>query len=84
MKTTIDIANPLFFQAKNWAHEKKMTMREVFELALRLFFNPVKKTKPFKLKKYHFKGTGLVPDLAGKDWADIKNMIRDRGFDDRY
>ncbi len=76
MKTTVDIADPLFRQLRQWATQHGMTMREVLETALRRFLGERgTAARRFRLRRHPFKGKGLVPDLAPGDWAPIRRRI---------
>ncbi len=76
MKTTIDIANPLFKEAKRFASTHSSNLRTVVESALRQFLK-VQQQKPshFKLKKASFKGEGLREGLHEGDWKEIRSKI---------
>lgn len=76
VKTTIDISDTLFRQIKRQAAQADLTFREVVESALSEFLIGHKKNKkPFKLKKSHFKGNGLVDGLKEGDWETIRSLI---------
>jgi predicted transcriptional regulator len=80
MKTTIDISDPLFEQAKRLAEKTGSTLREIVENALRDFFKKSKKPSPsFRLRKHSFKGKGLVEGLSEGDWG----RIRERAYEGR-
>ncbi len=73
MKTTVEIPDPLFRQAKTYAATHGMTLREVFETGVRAVVEgrtpPARK---FKLKTITTKGQGLVCD---GDWETIRSLI---------
>lgn len=77
MKTTLEISNHLFEEAKRFAAKKDKTFREVVEMALRLFLKQQKadSKKPFKLRDGSFKGNGLVEGLQEGDWETIRSLI---------
>jgi len=73
VKTTIEIADPLFTAAKRFAAVHGLTLREVVEAGLRRVLEPQQTTaKPFRLRKVTCKGRGLAEDL---DWNSIREMI---------
>ena len=80
MKTTIDIADSLFYEAKRVAARQGMTFRSLVEAALRqrLESESVSK-KPFRLRKHTFRGNGLQTGLAEGEWG----TIRQRAYDGR-
>lgn len=73
MKTTIDIPDPLMQQAKRVSARKGITLKQMVEAGLRFVLNR-EQEKPvhFKLKKYPFKGHGLVAGLTEGDWGEIR------------
>jgi hypothetical protein len=73
MKTTVDIPDSLFIEAKRYAAEHKIPFREVVEAGLRtVVLQPAKSKKPFKLKKCAVNGKGMVKDFT---WPEIRAMI---------
>lgn len=78
MKTTIDIADPLFEAAKELAERERTTLRALIEEGLRVVLAGKAQAKPFKLRDMTFKGCqGLSPEYADADW----NRIRDAAYD---
>ncbi|MBF0107315.1 MAG: type II toxin-antitoxin system VapB family antitoxin [Deltaproteobacteria bacterium] len=76
MKTTIDISNSLFKEARALAEKNSTTFRAVVESALRLFLGTQKRgRKVFKLKKHSINGKGLVEELAEGDWSKVRSKI---------
>jgi hypothetical protein len=73
MKTTVEIPDELFQQAKEYAARKGIPMREVFELGLHLALMEKKRSlRPFRLKTITTKGEGLVCE---EDWNAIRSFI---------
>jgi len=67
MKTTIDIADPLFDEAKRVALRDGETFRSLVEQGLRAVLSErALAKKPFKLKDCSFMGTGLQPEFEGR------------------
>lgn len=76
MKTTIDISDSLFKDAKRCAGEQGIPLREIVESALRDFLKIKRnKKKKFQLRKHPFKGYGLSRDLTEGDWNSIRKRI---------
>ena len=73
MKTTVDIASPLFKEARQYASANGLTLRQVIETGLRRVLEAHKaQPAPFRLKKGAFKGEGLAADA---DWPAIRRRI---------
>jgi hypothetical protein len=85
MKTTLDIADGLFAQAKLTAQRDGVTLRALVEDGLRLALAARQKpAKPFKLKDCSVgsKGApGLTDEaIARGGWAALRDMTNDRDF----
>lgn len=80
MKTTIDIADALFDEAKKLARERSTTLREVVETALRreLAEAEAKPRKPFKLRDASVRGQGLQPGIDLSDRDQMLDLIYER------
>jgi len=74
MKTTIDISDALFDEARKVAARERTTLRAVVERALRLALKATPTTRTFKLKKASFRGKGLQPGVAEGDWERIRDL----------
>lgn len=75
MKTTIDIADPLFEAAKMAAQQRGTTLRALVEMGLRQVLEaPAKNKRPFKLRKASFRGRGLQPRAQGASWDQLREM----------
>jgi len=74
MKTTIDIADPLFRAAKKEAARRGTTFRDVVESGLRLVLDASQDTerRQFTLRKHTFRGEGLQAGIREGDWARIR------------
>lgn len=73
VKTTIEIPDQLADDAKLYAAQNGLSLREVNERALRLLLFPASKTKTgFKLKTIVTQGEGLQ---VANDWATIRDLI---------
>ena len=73
-KTTIEIPDTLMEDAKAYGRRHTMPFRAVVESALRKLLDEEAKTavKPFKLKKHHFGGEGMVKPFT---WEEIRDLI---------
>lgn len=73
MKTTVEIGDALFSEAKKYASARGLTFRQVVETSLRRTLeNDSAPKKPFRLRKATFKGKGPV---AGEDWETFRKLI---------
>ena len=73
MKTTVEIADPLFHEVKRYAAAHEVTFREVVEAGLRELLSS-QSHHPFKLKERAFKGEGAVQDHS---WPEVRSIIYD-------
>ena len=74
MKATVEIADPLFAQAKALAAKEGLTFRVLVEEGLRsvVAARANSKSKPFRLRDGSFKGSrGLQ---AGVKWTDLATL----------
>ena len=69
MKTTVEIADPLFRLAKQHCSDA-ISMRELIEIGLRTALEPQKENTPFRLKPFGFRGEGQIV----QDWETIRDM----------
>ena len=75
MKTTIDIADPLFEQAKREAARRGTTLRALVELGLRQVLHKPESRKPFRFKPVVFEGGGgMHPEVAAGGWPAIRDI----------
>lgn len=75
MKTTIEIADPIFEEAKTIASREGTTVRALVESGLRLVVAERQaKQKPFKLRDAAFDGEGLSPELGDASWERIRDL----------
>ena len=73
MKTTIEIADPLFAQARRLAAREGTTLRAVLERGLREVLKQETPAKPFRLRRASFKGgEGLRPEIQAAGWEAIR------------
>jgi Arc/MetJ family transcription regulator len=75
MKTTIDIADPLFAEAKRAAERQGTTLKALVEQGLRhVLAEPARGAAPFRLRRASFKGRGLRPELEGQPWDRLREL----------
>ena len=75
MKTTVEIPDILFRQAKQHCSDKGISLRILLETGLRAALDPPKKDVQFRLKPFGFKGEGQIV----QDW----NAIRELAYEGR-
>ena len=83
VKTTMDISDPLLREARKIAARDNTTLRALVEQGLRQVVAEKKKDKPFRLRDGSVGGKGLHPDVAGKSWDDIRDIIYEEAAPDR-
>jgi hypothetical protein len=71
MKTTIDIADALFQEAKVIAASEGSTLRNLVEEGLRLALARHEGSELFKLRDASFPGNGLRPDVTLERWDGV-------------
>lgn len=76
MKTTIQISDSLFKEARRVAQQERTTLKALVEEGLRKVVSERhrRKGKGFRLRKATFKGKGLQPHLAGATWDQILDI----------
>jgi hypothetical protein len=80
MKTTVEISNSLLERARKLASREGTTMRALIEEGLQRLLVERERSRGFHLRRVTFKGEGLNPELVGKSWPVIRDLIyEDRG-----
>jgi hypothetical protein len=74
MKTSIQIPNNLFEEARKLAHRERTTLKALVEEGLRRIISDRKKRSSFHLRKATFKGNGIQPQLADVSWDRIREL----------
>jgi hypothetical protein len=74
MKTTVQIPDNLFEEARKLAHREQTTLKALVEEGLRRVISEHQRESPFRLRKASFKGNGLQPRLAGASWEHIREL----------
>lgn len=76
MKTTVEIEDRLFEQAKREALRRKTTLRCLIEAGLRNELKRPPTRKKFKLRDGSFKGGGgLMPGIDFSNWEQIRSIM---------
>jgi hypothetical protein len=76
VKTTVEISDALFQQAKAAAAEQGVSFRELVECGLRHVLKEARPKKKFRLRDCSFRGDGLT---SGTSWEGIL----DKAYEDR-
>lgn len=71
MRTSVDLNDRLLTLAKQTAAKRGVTLREVFEQALRAYLEPTKKTEGYEFKFGVTRGQ-LVPGVPAHDWSALR------------
>jgi CRISPR/Cas system-associated protein Csm6 len=74
MKTTIQIPDSLFEEARRVAELEHTTLKALVEQGLRRTVAERKRKGAFRLRKATFKGKGLQPALAGHSWEQLRDL----------
>jgi hypothetical protein len=75
MKTTIQIPDSLFEEARRVAQRERVTLRSLVEAGLRRVLSDRAKRCDFRLRRATFRGKGLQPGLEGASWDRIRDAI---------
>ena len=75
MKTTMEISDSLFADARMLAAAEGTTLRHLVESGLRHAITQRKRqAEPFRLRDASFGGHGLVEELKGAPWDQIRDL----------
>ena len=74
MKTTIQIPDSLFEEARRIANRERTTLKALVEQGLRRVVAEHQRASAFRLRKVTFKGAGLQPELASASWEQIREL----------
>ncbi|MCL2308129.1 MAG: DUF2191 domain-containing protein [Proteobacteria bacterium] len=75
MKTTIELPDTLFAEARHYADANNMTMKALIEQSLRKVMAEKKNAPKFKLRDGSVKGNGLTPEFQNATWEQIRDVI---------
>lgn len=70
MKTTVEITDSLFEQAKRAAERDRTTLRALIEEGLRRTLEARRRTQEFRLRRVTVGGEGIDPEVAG--WEEAR------------
>ena len=79
MKTTVEIPDALFIEARRMAEQENVTLKVLVEEGLRRALEERRKRAKFRLRKASFRGKGLQTDIQGAAWE----KIRDKAYEGR-
>lgn len=74
MKTTIEISDSLFNEAKKVAARDGTTVKTLVEHGLRHVISQRKRPHAFKLRKATFKGGGIQPSARALNWDQLREL----------
>lgn len=74
MKTTIQIPDSLFEEARSLAQRERTTLKALVEQGLRKVISERKRRSKFRLRRATFKGSGLQSRLDGASWEKIRDL----------
>jgi hypothetical protein len=76
MKTTVEIADGLFAEARRLAQREGRSLRALIEEGLRLVVRERRGRRGgFRLRPATFRGEGLAPDLRSGSWDAVRARI---------
>lgn len=70
MKTTVEITDALFEQAKRTAEAERTTLRALIEEGLRRLIEARSREGEFRLRRVSVGGEGVEPDAG--DWGEVR------------
>lgn len=73
MKTTVEISDSLFAEARRVAQRENRSLRALIEEGLRLVLGERRGRRDrFRLRNASFRGEGLQPELAPGEWEEVR------------
>jgi hypothetical protein len=76
MKTTLNLPDPIMAQARQFADQQGLTLKEVFIRALQALMVQEKAAeKPYVMVDARVHGQGLNPEYANADWPTLRALI---------
>ncbi len=71
MKTTVEIADPLFHSARAYCVDKGLTFRQLVESGVRMAMKQPSHPANFRLRPFGFQGEGQ----SVQKWSEIRDLI---------
>jgi hypothetical protein len=76
MKTTIEISDSLFAEARRVAQRERRSLRALVEEGLRYVVGQRKgRRSRFQLRKASYRGEGLKPEVEPGSWEEIRRRV---------
>ena len=75
MKTTIEIADDIFFRAKETSQETGITFKELVSEGLVYVLEKRKNLVTPQIKPITFKGSGLSPEFSDAPWSAFREAL---------
>ncbi|HSW31574.1 MAG TPA: hypothetical protein VLH75_18955 [Longimicrobiales bacterium] len=75
MKTTVEISDPLFTEARILAASEDTSLRALIEEGLRRLLEERRARSDFVLRRATFCGRGLRPEIREGSWERIRDLI---------
>jgi len=75
MKTTVEIGDSLFAEARKIAHRDGTTLRELIEEGLRWVIDDRAAREPYVMPDCSVSGNGLQPEFKDASWEQIRDAI---------
>jgi hypothetical protein len=73
MKTTVEISDSLFTEARRLAQRERRSLRALIEEGLRLVVRERRaRRRRYRLRKATFGGEGLHPDVRSGSWEKVR------------
>jgi len=79
VKTTIEMPDALFAQARQYASDHRMTMKALIEQGLRMVMKQKPEAEPFRLADASVTGNGMTTEFRNASWEEIRDLIYERG-----
>lgn len=79
MRTSVELPDPLFREAKRYGAEHGVTLKELIERGLRTVLDQQREPKRgARLKLRTYGSQGYVPGIEEGSWEQIRDIIFDR------
>jgi len=75
MKTTIEIPDALFKQARRYTEARRITLKALVEQGLRAVLAERREQPPFQLADGSVGGNGLTPEFRNAGWDAIRETV---------